>query len=130
MLRLGCVCNSRRNLADAYQEIDWESSAGKDGPRAYVELLAKETATLHKVLSKYLATQTVEVRHVVQSGQSLTLQGVMSQVLDAIVQRLTDEYSKVEFKSEDAKKRYVPDSVVPVLISAACSSMSHSSWAN
>jgi hypothetical protein len=54
----------------------------------------------------------------------------MSQVLDAIVQRLTDEYSKVEFKSEDAKKRYVPDSVVPVLISAACSLMSHSSWAN
>jgi len=54
-------------------------------------MLVKETATLHKVLSKYLAQQTVE--------------GVMSQVLAASVHRLSEEYNKVEFKSEDAKKR-------------------------
>jgi hypothetical protein len=31
----------------------------------------------------------------------------MSQVLAAIVHRLGEEYGKVEFKSEDAKRRYV-----------------------
>jgi len=54
-------------------------------------MLVKETATLHKVLSKYLASATVEQ--------------VMSEVLAAIVHRLTEEYGKVELKSEEAKKR-------------------------
>ena len=43
------------------QEIDWEATPSRDGPRPYAEMLIKETATLHKVLSKYLAPSTVEV---------------------------------------------------------------------
>jgi vacuolar protein sorting-associated protein 54 len=43
------------------QDIDWEATPEKDGPRAYAELLVKETTTLHKVLSKYLAVNTVDV---------------------------------------------------------------------
>ena len=43
------------------QEIDWEASPSKDSPRQYAEMLVKETTTLHKVLSKYLAVATVEV---------------------------------------------------------------------
>jgi vacuolar protein sorting-associated protein 54 len=58
-------------------------------------MLVKETATLHKVLSKYLAPQTVE--------------SVMSEVLAAIVHRLSDEYAKIELKSDDAKKRMTQD---------------------
>ncbi|WVQ93468.1 hypothetical protein IAU59_000542 [Kwoniella sp. CBS 9459] len=77
------------------REIDWEVAPAKDGPRAYAEMLVKETATLHKVLSKYLAASTVEV--------------VMSEVIGAIVHRLSEEYGKVEFKSEDAKKRMLQD---------------------
>ncbi|OCF43342.1 hypothetical protein I317_02780 [Kwoniella heveanensis CBS 569] len=77
------------------REIDWEAEPAKDGPRAYAEMLVKETATLHKVLSKYLAMSTVEV--------------VMSEVIGAIVHRLSEEYGKVEFKSEDAKKRMLQD---------------------
>lgn len=43
------------------QDIDWEATPDKDAPRGYAEMLVKETATLHKVLSKYLAESTVEV---------------------------------------------------------------------
>lgn len=77
------------------REIDWEAAPAKDGPRPYAEMLVKETATLHKVLSKYLAPQTVE--------------SVMSEVLAAIVHRLSDEYAKIELKSDDAKKRMTQD---------------------
>lgn len=55
------------------QDIDWEATPEKDGPRAYAELLVKETATLHKVLSKYLAISTVEVsRRVIVGCRSTT----------------------------------------------------------
>jgi vacuolar protein sorting-associated protein 54 len=54
-------------------------------------MLVKETATLHKVLSKYLASSTVET--------------VLAEVLGAIVSRLGEEYGKIELKSDDAKKR-------------------------
>lgn len=54
-------------------------------------MLVKETATLHKVLGKYLASSTVET--------------VLAEVLGAIVARLSEEYSKVELKSDEAKKR-------------------------
>ncbi|KAL1406348.1 hypothetical protein Q8F55_008047 [Vanrija albida] len=77
------------------REIDWEAAAGRDGPRQYALMLTKETQTLHKVLSKYLSQATVE--------------GVMSQVLAASVHRLSEEFTKVEFKSEDAKKRMAMD---------------------
>ena len=82
--RLAVHCGSLR-------EIDWESTPEKDTPRPYAELLVKETATLHKVLSKYLSSQTVE--------------SVMSEVIRAIVSRLSEEYKKPELKSDEAKKR-------------------------
>ncbi len=37
----------------------------KDGVNEYMEVLVKETVTLHKVLSKYLPEQSVEVRSVI-----------------------------------------------------------------
>ncbi|WWC87960.1 uncharacterized protein L201_002862 [Kwoniella dendrophila CBS 6074] len=77
------------------REIDWEAAPAKDGPRQYAEMLVKETATLHKVLSKYLAASTVDT--------------VMSEVIGAIVHRLSEEYGKIEFKSEEAKKRMLQD---------------------
>jgi len=36
------------------------------------------------------------------------IQAVISEVLAAIVHRLSEELAKIELKSEDAKKRYVP----------------------
>lgn len=73
------------------REIDWEVAPPREGPHSYALMLVKETATLHKVLSKYLSNNTVE--------------SVMSQVIAAYVHRLSEEYNKVELKSEDAKKR-------------------------
>ena len=70
-------------------------------------MLVKETATLHKVLSKYLAPQTVEVScNGTGIGTEVDVwQGVMSEVLAAIVHRLSEEYGKIELKSDDGKKR-------------------------
>ncbi len=87
------------------QAIDWEATPTKAGPNAYAELLVKETSTLHKVLSKYLSSQAVYF--------------VMHQVVSAVNTKFGDLYSKVEFKSDDAKKRLV---VAVVLVRVnACS---------
>lgn len=82
------------------REIDWEATPAKEGPHQYAQMLVKETATLHKVLSKYLASNTVIA--------------VMSQVLAASVHRLTEEYAKIELKSEDAKRRMLQDAILIV----------------
>lgn len=60
-----------------------------------METLVKETATLHKVLSKYLQSQTLEI--------------VMMQVFSTINSRLAEEYSKIELRSEAAKSRLLED---------------------
>jgi vacuolar protein sorting-associated protein 54 len=41
--------------------IRWEAPAAKPGVHDYMELMVKETVTLHKVLSRYLASAVVEV---------------------------------------------------------------------
>jgi len=43
------------------QSINWDDTQPAEGPNMYMKVLMKETLTLHKVLSKYLATQAVEV---------------------------------------------------------------------
>ncbi|EIW68910.1 hypothetical protein TREMEDRAFT_62628 [Tremella mesenterica DSM 1558] len=99
--RLAVHCASLR-------DIDWESTSEKNGPSLYAELLVKETATLHKVLSKYLPAQTVE--------------SVMSEVLGAIVYRVGEEYKKVELKSEEAKRRMLQDAtLITQRLSPLCS---------
>jgi len=84
--RLGVHCRS-------LQEVKWEEP--RTGPNGYMELLVKETVTLHKVLAKYLAAQAVEL--------------VMSQVLAAITHRLSEEYGKIELGSQEAKERMLVD---------------------
>lgn len=80
-----------------------------------MRVLMKETLTLHKVLSKYLAVQAVEVR--VCSGSfrlfrsnikvEIRMQFIMSQVFAAINHRLSEEYAKIELPSQEAKERFV-----------------------
>ncbi|KAG8923036.1 hypothetical protein FRC00_006703 [Tulasnella sp. 408] len=74
-------------------EIQWEQPPVKAGPNTYMEVLVKETVTLHKVLSKYLAEQSVEL--------------IMTQVFAAVNHRLSEEYGKIELPSQEAKTRYV-----------------------
>jgi vacuolar protein sorting-associated protein 54 len=44
------------------QSVKWDAPKPGEGANDYMELLVKETVTLHKVLSRYLATPIVEVR--------------------------------------------------------------------
>jgi len=86
--RLGVHCKS-------LHDIQWDQPAPKAGPNPYMEVLVKETVTLHKVLSKYLAEQSVEI--------------IMSQVFAAINHRLSEEYGKIELPNQEAKTRLLQD---------------------
>lgn len=92
-LRVSFELRSIRQLSyvDAFQGIDWEAKSSVT-VNGYMEQLVKEITTLHKVLTKYLSPSTVH--------------SIMGQVLDASNDKLGEEYKKVEFKTEDAKKRY------------------------
>ncbi|KAF9227828.1 Vps54-domain-containing protein [Gyrodon lividus] len=77
------------------QTVNWEVPRQGDGVNDYMELLVKETVTLHKVLSRYLSAPIVEY--------------VMSQVFAAINHRLSEEYTKIEVQSQEAKDRMMTD---------------------
>lgn len=42
--------------------IDWNEESTRNGPNQYMEILVKETTTLHKVLNKYLPPEILQVR--------------------------------------------------------------------
>ena len=44
------------------QSVRWDIPMPSDGVNTYMEVLVKETVTLHKVLSRYLLPSVVEVR--------------------------------------------------------------------
>lgn len=77
------------------QNVDWERPKQGESVNDYMELLVKETVTLHKVLSRYLTAPVVEY--------------VMSQVFAAINHRLSEEYSKIDLQSQEAKDRMLAD---------------------
>lgn len=64
-------------------------------PNGYMETLVKETATLHKVLLKYLPGSALEM--------------VIMQVLSAISSKLAEEYGRVTIRSDEAKNRMLDD---------------------
>ncbi|KAI9445991.1 Vps54-like protein-domain-containing protein [Lactarius indigo] len=75
--------------------IKWDAPPAKAGANEYMELLVKETVTLHKVLSRYLASVVVEF--------------VMTQVFAAINHRLSEEYAKIDLPTLEAKERLLTD---------------------
>ncbi|EIW51753.1 Vps54-domain-containing protein [Trametes versicolor FP-101664 SS1] len=75
------------------QGVRWD--VPKEGVNEYMEVLVKETVTLHKVLSRYLPSSIVEF--------------VMTQVFAAINHRLSEEYAKIELPSLEAKHRLITD---------------------
>ncbi|KAI0034492.1 Vps54-like protein-domain-containing protein, partial [Vararia minispora EC-137] len=77
------------------QGIDWSRLPPSDGAHDYMKLLVKETVTLHKVLSRYLSSTVVEY--------------VMSQVFAAINHRLSEEFTKIELPSHEAKEALMAD---------------------
>lgn len=77
------------------QNIDWDQPKQGESVNDYMELLVKETVTLHKVLSRYLTAPVVEY--------------VMSQVFATINHRISEEYSKIDLQSQEAKDRMLAD---------------------
>ncbi|KAG9102162.1 hypothetical protein FS749_014941 [Ceratobasidium sp. UAMH 11750] len=77
------------------QDINWAVPSSKPPPNNYMEVLVKETATLHKVLTRYLSAHASEL--------------IMSQVFAAINHRLSEEYTKIELPSQAAKDRLLED---------------------
>ncbi|KAK2466748.1 hypothetical protein APHAL10511_001006 [Amanita phalloides] len=77
------------------QSVDLSTSKPGNAVNDYMEVLVRETVTLHKVLTRYLAIPTVEY--------------VMTQVLAAINHRLSEEYGKIEIPNQEAKSRLLAD---------------------
>ncbi|KAI0371696.1 Vps54-domain-containing protein [Pilatotrama ljubarskyi] len=77
------------------QAVRWDVPKEGGGVNDYMEVLVKETVTLHKVLSRYLPSSIVEF--------------VMTQVFAAINHRLSEEYAKIELPSQEAKERLLAD---------------------
>ncbi|KAF9484684.1 Vps54-domain-containing protein [Pholiota conissans] len=75
--------------------VDWSVPKPGGGINDYMEILVKETVTLHKVLSRYLSPPVVEY--------------VMTQVFAAINHRLSEEYGLIELPHQEAKTRLLAD---------------------
>ncbi len=41
--------------------MKWDDPTAEAGPNGYMELLVKDTLTIHKVLNKYLPQETLQV---------------------------------------------------------------------
>ncbi|KAL1744051.1 Vps54-like protein-domain-containing protein [Schizophyllum fasciatum] len=94
-MKLIAIMSDRINQhMKALQAVDWEST-NDEGVNGYMTLMTKETMTLHKVLTKFLALPVVEM--------------VMTQVFAAINHRLSEEFEKMELPHEQAKQRLLKD---------------------
>lgn len=80
---------------NSLQSIDWDTPPTNPGVNDYMEVLVKETVTLHKLLSRYLSVPIVEY--------------VMSQVLAAINHNLQEEYTAIRLPTQAAKDRLLAD---------------------
>jgi vacuolar protein sorting-associated protein 54 len=92
--------------------IRWDVPPAKPGVNEYMELLVKETVTLSKVLSRYLASAVVEVwnyvtlYHHAADETVMWVQFVMTQVFAAINHRLSEEYTNIDLPTPEAKERW------------------------
>lgn len=77
---------------NAMQKIDWDATAG-DNVNTYMETLTKETATLHRVLSKHLPDMTVLM--------------IMEPVFRSYSDQWTKAFEEANANSEAGKQRYV-----------------------
>ncbi|KAF8912041.1 Vps54-like protein-domain-containing protein [Gymnopilus junonius] len=87
------LCSSRLRVQAG--AVDWSVPKPGGGVNDYMEILVKETVTLHKVLSRYLAPPVVEY--------------VMTQVFAAINHRLSEEYAALVLPDQEAKTRLLGD---------------------
>ncbi|KAK2748544.1 hypothetical protein FQN57_000678 [Myotisia sp. PD_48] len=77
------------------RKIDWETQNDPNAISPYMEVLAKETGTLHRVLSKHLPETSVMM--------------IMTPVFDSYREQWTNAFQGVTLKSERARQRMLSD---------------------
>lgn len=86
------IMSARSNVhVNAMKKIDWESDSAPSGANAYMETLTKETATLHRVLSKHLPDITVTM--------------IMDPVFRSYRDQWTKAYEELNLRTEAGKQR-------------------------
>ncbi|KAM6500337.1 vacuolar protein sorting-associated protein 54 [Amanita muscaria] len=94
--KLIAIMGDRLNAhVKSLQSVDLSVAKPGNAVNDYIEVLVKETVTLHRVLTRYLPVPTVEY--------------VMTQVLAAINHRLSEEYGKIDIPNQEAKTRLLAD---------------------
>lgn len=76
---------------DAMKKVDWDSQTGTSAVNSYMEILTKETLTLHRVLSKHLPESTVTL--------------IMNPVFNSYREQWTKAFEEAPVKSETGKQR-------------------------
>ncbi|KAF2208372.1 hypothetical protein CERZMDRAFT_70902 [Cercospora zeae-maydis SCOH1-5] len=79
----------------AMSNIDFDAAAPEDKPNAYMETLTKETATLHRVLSRHLSEIDVSL--------------IMRQIFTAYKEQWTKAFGDVDVKTSAGEKRLLRD---------------------
>ncbi|GIZ47853.1 hypothetical protein CKM354_001093300 [Cercospora kikuchii] len=79
----------------AMSNIDFDATAPEDRPNAYMETLTKETATLHRVLSRHLSEIDVSL--------------IMRQIFTAYKEQWTKAFGDVDVKTSAGEKRLLRD---------------------
>ena len=74
------------------RKIDWDAPSTSQNVSPYMETLVKETATLHKVLSKHLPEMTVEM--------------IMTPVFSSYREQWGNAFEEVDVKTGAGKQRY------------------------
>lgn len=86
------IMSSRSSVhVNAMKKIDWDASTGSAAVNPYMETLTKETATLHRVLSKNLPDMTVLM--------------IMEPVFKSYRDQWTRAYEETDIKTETGKQR-------------------------
>lgn len=88
------IMSSRSTVhVTAMKKIDWDTEDPSGNVHSYMETLAKETGTLHRVLSKHLPEMTVEM--------------IMVPVFNSYRDQWTDALQEAAVKTDGGKKRSI-----------------------
>lgn len=86
------IMSARSNVhVNAMKKIDWDAATAASGVNSYMETLTKETATLHRVLSKHLPDVTVTM--------------IMDPVFRSYRDQWTKAFEEICVKTEAGKQR-------------------------
>lgn len=96
------IMSSRSSVhVNSMKKIDWNSKGATPAVNPYMETLAKETGTLHRVLSKHLPDMTVSM--------------IMVPVFNSYRDQWTKAFQEADVQTETGKKRLVRTTGIPLM---------------